>query len=380
MTFTMSHEWEDLKTQTTPLQIGPFHRALPGPFLLHLEMDGERIVGSKAETGFLFRDLERTMESKPWETAVVFADRLDSETSVFGEWVYLMAVEQLGPLTPPLRAQQIRVLLSEMTRVSAHLAFLARMARACDFQTAEHFLLRDRERWLDLFELQTGARFCHHFFRLGGVAHDVTDGFVERILEACDLMQLQLKEIRDLMVFHPAFMDRVGYMAVLPQDRAKTLGLSGPTVRASQIPLDIRKTQPYGIYSQLNWEMVLGSGEGGMPGDAHDRVWVRIEEIGQSLKLMRQVCAQLEVGPFRQAIENNFKIPAGEAYARIESTRGTLTCHVVSNGGPTPLRVQFQTPSTQTFEVLPELLQGERLEDLGIVLASFDISVSEADR
>jgi NADH-quinone oxidoreductase subunit D len=275
---------------------------------------------------------------------VVLADRLDAEASVFGEWAYLLALEQLIQMSIPPRAQQIRVLLSEMSRVSSHLAYLTRMARACRFQTAEHFLLRDRERWLDLFELQTGVRFCHHFFRWGGVAHDVTDGFVERVLDACDLMQLRLKELRDLFVYHPAFMNRVTYLAVLPIDEAKKMGLSGPNLRASQEPFDIRKAHPYGVYSTLHWEIPVGRGEFGMPGDTHERIVIRVDEIAQSLNLMRQVCDQLQVGPYLEEVPK--KVPPGEAFSRVESPRGTLACHLVSNGGETPLlygQLKFQT-------------------------------------
>ena len=374
------NQWEDLKTEPTNLVLGPFHRALPGPIILNMKMDGERIVDVQVENGFLFRGIEKTMESKSWDTAIVFADRLEPETSLFCEWVYVQAVEQICKWTVPERAEQIRTMLAEMSRVASHLSFFAKMAQACEFQTAMHFALRDRERWLDLFELQTGVRFGQNFFRLGGVAHDVSEGFVDRVVEACDLMQARLKEMRDLVLFHAAFMQRVGYLAVLPQDRATALGLSGPNVRASQVISDVRKTHPYGVYANLQWNIPIGIGECGLPGDVHDRVWVRVEEIEQSLNILRQLSERLQVGPFTLRKDTKLSVPSGEGFARVESPRGTLACHVVSDAGKTPMRVQFQTPSQQALEVLPELLRGERIEDVGVVLASFDISVAEADR
>lgn len=372
--------WEDLKTEPTQLSLGPYHRALPGPMVLKLQMDGERMVDVEVETGFLHRGIEATMQAQTWDAALVFADRLEPEASVFAEWAYVQAVEQIHQIEVPPRAEQIRTLLAEMSRISSHLAFFARLAKACEFSTAMHFALRDRERWLDLFELQSGVRFCVHALRVGGVGHDVSDGFVDRVLDTCDLMQVRLKELRDLVLFHAAFMQRVGYLAVLPQDRAQALGLTGPNARGSQLSVDVRKQHPHGVYERLQWEVPLGVGESGLPGDVHDRAWVRAEEIEQSLLMIRQVCERLTVGPFQAKPASTSAPPSGEGLGRVESPRGRLFCHVVSSGKEQPMRVQFQTPSQQVLAVLPELLRGERIEDVGVILASFDISIAEADR
>ncbi len=370
-----------LGTDLTSWVIGPYHSALPGPIRLHLSLDGEVIAAGRVERGFLHRGLEKTLELHPWQAAISYADRLDPEGSAFGELALCLAVEEIGEIPVPLRAQAIRVLLCELNRVSCHLGYIARMANSVGADTMIHYVLRDREKILDLFELLSGARFSVNFLRFGGVIADVTEGFIERVLEICELIRLRLKEYNDLFSFNHAFLKRTAGIGVIRVEDARRFGVTGPNARACGISLDVRKLHPYSGYQQIDFETPIGRGEGGTVGDAHDRFLIRLREIAQSLEILKHVAETLPAGDFASTrIGKEFTVPQGEAYARVESARGMLGCHVVSDGSERPCRVQFRVPSIAQLDITPELIRGSRVEDLPVILASLDIGVAEADR
>jgi NADH-quinone oxidoreductase subunit D len=372
---------ESLKTDTTQWVIGPYHAALPGPLRLHIELDGEVVLGARVERGFAHRGLEKSMERRTWLQSLNVAGRLDPEGSVFGELAYAMAVEALGEIEIPLRAQGVRVVISELARVSGHLHFVGRLARQVGAETLFHYAFRDREKILDLFELLTGARHSLGFMRFGGVAAEVTDGFIERVLDFCDLIQIRFKEYNDLFSFSQALIGRTASVGVLDPELGRSAGVTGPNIRASGIYMDVRKQIPYCGYQQIDFDVSLGRGEVGQLGDTHDRLIVRIREIAASIRILRQVCESMPGGPYRGgALDPDFSLPAGEGYARVESARGMLNCHVVSEGGKAPARVSFRTPTQAALVVLPKLVEGTRLEDLPIILESLDLSMAEADK
>ena len=372
---------ESLRTDTTHWVIGPYHAALPGPFRLHLELDGEVILGARVERGFAHRGLEKSMVRRTWLQGLNVAARLDPEGSAFGELAYVMAVEAMSEIEIPLRAQGIRVVTSELTRISGHLHFVGKLARQAGSETLFHYAFRDREKILDLFELLTGARHSLGFLRFGGVAAEVTDGFIERVLDFCDLIQIRFKEYNDLFSFSRALVGRTASVGVLESEVARRAGVTGPNIRASGVSLDVRKQIPYCGYQQIDFDVPLGHGEVGTTGDSHDRLIVRIREIASSVGILRQVCENMPGGPFRLgALDPDFSVPPGEGYARVESSRGMLSCHTVSEGGTSPARVSFRTPTQAALEVLPVLVEGARLEDLPIILESLDLSIAEADK
>ena len=372
---------ELLKTDFTLWEMGPFHSALPGPMKLKLTLDGEVIAHAETETGFAHRGVEKSLELHPWHSSMVYADRLDADGAVFTEFAYCLAGEELGQLEVPARGQAIRVLLSELARVSSHLLFLVKVARSVGAQALIHYALRDRERILDLFELLTGARHSINFMRFGGVAADVTDGFVERVLEATVVLRERIKEYNDLFTFNHTFIKRAAGTGILTREVALEAGVSGPNARAAGISVDVRKDQPYSGYERLDFEVPEGHGEAGFLGDVHDRLLLRLREMAQSLSLLGDVCESLPEGDFcALRTDRDFTIPRGESYARIEGSRGRLGCYLVSDGERFPLRVQFRGPSTATLSCLPVFLRGVRLEDLPLVLASFDLSIPEVDK
>jgi NADH-quinone oxidoreductase subunit D len=382
-----------MKSASSTLSMGPFHPSLPGPMKLGLEIEGEVVVRSRVESGFAHRGVERCIETRPWISAVAYADRLDPEASAFAELALCLAVEEILGTEVPDRAKMIRVAVCELTRISAHLGFLVKMSETCGAKTFSHYVLRDRERVLDLFELLTGTRFLHNYFRFGGVVVDVTEGFVERVLEVCDLMLVRLKEYNDLLTYNETFLRRTRGLAPLPAAWIKRYGVTGPNARASGVAFDVRKALPYSGYERAQFGVpVLSSNrnadsEGGAAqqagpgGDAHSRFVIRLQEIPQSVAILRQLLESLPGGEFEGArADREVQIPRGEAYARVESSRGLLACYVASDGGPTPLRVQFRVPSAGHLRIVEPMLHGVQLQDVPVAIASLGISIAEADR
>ena len=362
-------------------KLGPYHAWLPAPMVLRLKLEVETIVQCEVETGFLYKGLEKVMETRSWQAAIVYADHLDPESAVFGELVLCMAVEEMVGLPVPPRAQFVRMILVELTRICAHLAFLVRIAKAVHSEVILHYLLRDREKILDLFELLAGARFSLNFLRFGGVCTDMTEGFLERVLEICDNVHIRMREYNDLFIFNDRFLNRTLYLGVLEPHLVLHCGVTGPNARASGFAWDVRKQSPSMSYEMLDFTIPLGTEQRGFLGDVHDRVVVRLEEMAQSAEILKQLIEAVPSGEYlHEGYAHLDSVAAGEAYVRVESARGVLGCHLVSDGSSSPLRVQFRPPSMAHLMALPSLLQGLSSEDLPLVLASLDIGVAEVDR
>lgn len=365
----------------TSWEIGPYHGALPGPMRLNLRLDGEVIHSGEVETGFIHRGLEKAIELHPWQSSIIYADHVDPENAVFGELALCLAVEEISETVVPPRASVIRVVLCELSRISSHLSYIVRMARAVGNETLIHYVLRDRERILDLFELLTGARFSLGFLRFGGVRADVSEGFIERVIEVCELIHIRLKEYNDLFTFNHAFIMRTKGVGVISQQMVKHFGITGPNARASGMSFDVRKTHPYSGYDSMDFEVPLSKGTGRPIGDAHDRFLLRLREISESLEILKQAVDQVPAGEFLQGrMGFEFRVAAGEAYSRVESPRGLLGCHVVSDGEENPNRVQFRPASLAQINLVPRMVIGIRLEDLPPLLASLDFNIAEVDR
>lgn len=372
---------ETLQSDLTSWRIGPYHPALPGAFGLSLDLDGEIMVDALVETGYLHRGIEKALEKQTWHALIPWVDHLDPEGAAFAELAVCLAVEELAGISVPQRAQAIRLLLCELTRIGVHLGFVARLARAAGSETLLHYTLRDRERIFDLLELLTGARFSIAFLRYGGVSADVTEGFIERVVDVCALLKVRLKEYNDLFTFNRAFVQRAAFVGVLHADKVQELGITGPNARASRVSFDVRKAHPYTGYQLVDFEVPLGEGDAGTVGDIHDRFLMRLKEIYQSVEILRQVAEMLPRGDFTNGkIGADFAVPSGEAYSRVESSRGLFGCHIVGNGTKSPGRIQFRTPTAAVMQVIPSLLSGHRLEDMPLILASLDLCIAEVDR
>ena len=355
--------------------MGPYHPALPKPLRLNFELRGQYVAGVRIERGYLHRGLEKISENLPWRALIAYADHLNPENAISGEMVLCQAVESLWELSVPPRARAIRLILCELGRVSSHLLFLARMARVVGLVSLIHLVLRDRERILDLFELATGARHSLHFLRYGGLATEVTEGFIERVQEVGRLITYRLQEYDDLLGVNPIFTGRTRGIGVLSKPSAARLGLSGPNGRASGILGDVRKQAPYSGYDQLAFEV-----GGDQAGDVAARFAVRRAEIPQSVAMLEQLVGSLPRGAFRTALDPDAAPPAGEAYARVESSGGKLCCYVRADGSARAVRIQYCTPSAAVLEALPEALGGAQVDDIAVILASFHLCVAEVDK
>lgn len=373
---------EVLRTDLTRWTVGPYHALLPGPLRLHLDLDGEVVVQAEVEAGYLHKGFEKTLEMQSWRALPAYADHLDPEAAVFGELLICMAVEKIGGITPPQRAQAIRVILSELARISSHLLGFAKIAASVRSETIVHYVQRDREKILDLFELLTGGRFSHHFLRYGGVHSDITEGFLERVQETIEMLRHRIREYNDIFTFNRAFTERAIGVGVLPQAVVQELAITGPNARGSGVVQDVRKQAPYCDYEKIDFDVPTGGAEAAAHGgDVLDRFLVRLREFEQSMRILKQVCESMPSGPFRESgVGSGYQPPKGESFVRVESPRGLLACHMVSDGERSPSRVQLRTPSLFTLSAIPRLLSGARVEDLGLILASLDMSVAEADR
>jgi len=371
---------EYFETDSTVWQIGPYHQALPGPLRLNVKIDGEIIVGCQFERGFLHRGLEKSFERNSWSSAIAYSDRLDPEAAIFGELVLCLAVEELAGISVPPRTSAMRVILSELTRVSSHLVYVVRFAKTVGAETVTHYILRDREKILDLFELLTGTRFSNNYFRFGGMVKDVTEGFIERVSEVCALIRKRLPEYEDLFIRNQALISRTRGVGVLSYKQARNFGVTGPNVRAAGGIFDVRSAHPY---FHFDWfERREEKWKTARKGDCYDRLLQRINEIQESLSMITSMAEQIPEGDFfsNSGNQDALNIGQGEAYSRVESPRGLLGCHVVSDGSDRPCRIQFRVPSVATLSSISEVVAGARVEDLPVIFASLDIGIAEADR
>ncbi len=363
-------------------EMGPFHVAFPGPIKLKLTLDGEIISRVKIQRGYAHRGIEKIMMSKNWRLLLPLVGRIDPENSSFAELALCMAIEDSLQLEVSDRAQAIRRIVCELNRISSNLKMFVEIAQSVCSETVIHLVLRDREAITDLFESLTGARFCFNFFRYGGVADDVTEGFLDRVLNACELISVRIKEYNDIFSFNYVFLKRSCGVGVIRADQAIDFALTGPNARASAINRDVRKSKPYSGYDKIEFNIPVGNGEYGVKGDCHDRFLIRLREINESIEIIRQSCDSILPGDCFSGpgLSKDLILPEGESYQIVESPRGEFGCHIVSDGSVLPRRIQFKVPSMGHVQVLEEVLVGHCLEDLPIIFASLGVSIAELDR
>jgi NADH-quinone oxidoreductase subunit D len=391
------------QTEHMVLNMGPHHPSTHGVLRLVLELDGEVVVNVAPDIGFLHTGIEKTMESKTYQKAVVLTDRMDYLAPLSNNLCYALAVEKLLGAEIPERAQVARVLLTELTRVQSHLVWLG--THALDLAAMSVFLyaFREREQILDLFELVSGARMMTSYFRVGGLAYPLPADFLPTAATCIDSIGPKLDEYEDLLTNNPLWLERtVGVGAVEPE-AAIAYGLSGANLRASGVNYDVRKMTPYSGYETYDFDVPLGRS-----GDTYDRYQVRMAEMRESLKIARQAWQRLsELGPgpvmtadrkiapppkseITHSMESlihhfklwteGFKPPRGEVYFSIESPRGVLGCYLVSDGSPKPWRVHFRAPSFVNLQSLAHMAKGRLVADLVALIASLDPVLGEVDR
>ncbi len=365
-----------IKSEPFILNIGPQHPSTHGVFRVKVTVDGERILDAEMIMGYLHRSMEKLAEERTYTQNIPFTDRTDYLSSMSNNLGYCLAVEKLAGVEVPERGQCIRVIMSELQRLASHC--MASGAFANDtgaWQTPVMWAFREREKILDLFEMTSGARLTCNYMRIGGVSFDLPKDFVARTRELVSTFPTFIDELEGLLSGNEIFIARTRGVAVIPPDLAINASLSGPMLRGSGIAWDIRKADPYCGYEKYDFEIPFG-----YQGDSFDRFIVRLEEMRQSVKIIKQALDMLPGGPHSTEVPLALRPPAGEAYARVEGSRGELGYYLVSDEGPSPYRFHIRAPSFINLSVLKQMTVGGTIADAIVALGSVDVVVGEIDR
>ena len=393
---------EPTEDQTMILNMGPQHPSTHGVLRLMLELEGETVLRSKPVIGYLHTGMEKTGETLTYLQGPTNVTRMDYAAPLFNELVFSQATETLLGIDEdiPPRAQWIRMLLCELNRMSSHLLFLATNGLDLGAVSMMLFGWREREETLRLLEMITGLRMNHNFIRPGGVAADLPDGWRDGVLRVLDLCAPRLDEYDELLTGQPIFRARLQGVGVITADEAIALGATGPILRSTGVPWDLRKDAPYLFYDQVEFAAVVGS-----YGDAFDRYAIRLNEVRESMAIVRQILDALPPGDYRiqdrkvtpppraridesmealihhfKIFTEGFKVPEGEVYCAVESPRGELGCYMVSDGTAVPYRMRIRGPSFVNVQALPHMLRGGLIADAVAVISSVDPIMGETDR
>lgn len=360
--------------KTIWINMGPQHPSTHGVFRMQLQLDAERVIGCVPHLGYLHRGWEKLVEDRTYMQIIPLTDRLHYINSIQNELVFCMAVEKLLEIEVPKRAQYIRVLLCEMQRISNHLIAFASFGMDMGALTPFFYGLRDREMLIDLLEMITGARLTTNFVRVGGIKDDIPDGFIEETMQFVEAFPPKVDEYEQLITGNEIVAIRTKNVGVLDRGDAIDLAVSGPVLRATGVKFDLRKSEPYSSYENFDFEIPVGKN-----GDAFDRYKVRIEEMRQSTKIIKQIAERLPEGDIRAEVPRTLK-PEGEIYTRIESSLGELGLYLVADGSPMPGRIKIRPPSYVNLRALPVMLKGALIGDVIMTLSTIDLCMGEVDR
>jgi NADH:ubiquinone oxidoreductase subunit D/NADH:ubiquinone oxidoreductase subunit C len=369
---------KDLDTEMLIINLGPQHPSTHGVFRMAALLDGESIVDLKPAFGYLHRNHEKIGERNTFLQNMPFTDRLDYISSMSNNFSYALAVEKLMGVKPPERAEYIRVIMAELTRIASHFmstGFLLNDLGA--FFTPALYALKERELILDVFEAVSGSRMMCNYFRFGGVVRDLPSGIPEAIRNlAFKRLPAKVDELDHLLTDNEIVRSRCMGIGVLTGEEAINLSATGPILRASGVPYDIRRADPYSIYDRFEFNIPVL-----YHGDIYDRYLIRIEEMRQSVRIIQQAITQIPEGPiFEGRSQYQVKVPAGEAYGRVEAPKGELGFYVVSNGQPNPWRYHVRAPSFINLTSLRTMCLNQKVADVVAILGSIDIVLGEVDR
>ncbi|WP_347487828.1 NADH-quinone oxidoreductase subunit D [Desulfoscipio sp. XC116] len=363
-----------MKTQTYTLNLGPQHPSTHGVFRIILELDGETVVKATAVPGYLHRGVEKLAEARTYTQVIPYTDRMDYVASMLMNWGYVQAVEKLMGIEVPERAEYIRVIVGELSRIASHMIAVGAMGADIGALTAFTYTFRDREYILDLLEMVSGSRLTFSYFRIGGVAADFPEEFYSAAKKFLDELPGMCDEYDGLITGNEIFQTRTKHVGIITPETGINYSLSGPTLRGSGVNYDLRKVRPYSVYDRFDFDIPLGK-----DGDCFDRFWIRIEEMRQSKRIIEQALEQIPEGLIRAKVPKVIKPPVGDAYAEIESSKGIYGAYVVSDGSPKPYRVHFRRPSFINLGYLEKLCEGWLLADVIAIFASIDVVVGEVD-
>ncbi len=367
-------------TEEMELNMGPQHPSTHGVIRLVLKTDGEVVERVIPDVGYLHRSIEKIAERNTYMGFMPYTDRVDYLSAMHANAGWAMAVEELAGIEVPERAEYIRVIVQELNRIISHIIAVGTYAMDIGAFTPFVYMLRERERINDLIESVCGARLTYNYVWIGGVSHDVPVGFQEKVIEFLDHFDKVLKEFDRLISFNEIFVRRLANVGVITPEKAKHFGLVGPNLRGSGINWDLRKHKPYSIYDKLEFDVIVGQGWKGQLGDSFDRFYCRVLEMGQSSSLIRQAVKMMPEGEIRAKVARKLKPPIGEVSSHIESSRGDMHYHVISDGSSSPYRVKIRTGSFNAMTPLEEIVPGMLIADVVAFFASLDVVAPEIDR
>jgi len=369
-----------LGTETDRLEVamGPHHPSTHGVFRMDVVLEGETVVKLKPVFGYLHRNHEKIAESTSYLGSMPYTDRLDYFCSLTNNWAYALAVEKLTGLQPPERAEYLRVITAELTRLQNHTCLIGFLVQDMGaLGTPLMYAFREREKILDLFEQLTGARMMCNYMRFGGCRCDAPPGWLDRVQQVVAEYPRFLDEYEKLFTENEILMARTQGVGALPAALAVNAGITGPMLRASGVNYDLRKVDRYGIYDRFQFQVPLGD-----HGDVYDRYMIRLLEMRESVKILQQALRDIPSGPVMdpKAKIRGFRPKPGEAYGRIEAPKGELGFYLISDGGPNPYRYRVRPPSFINLTVLEDMCVGHKVADVVIILGSVDIVLGEVDR
>jgi NADH-quinone oxidoreductase subunit D len=365
-----------LSTEPFVVNIGPQHPSTHGVFRMRLTLDGERIIDAEMVVGYLHRSLEKLAEERTYTQNIPFTDRMDYLSAMSNNLGYCMAVEKLAGIRVPERGEYLRVIMAELQRIANHSMAIGTFINDCGaWQTPLMYMLAEREKILDLFEMTCGARLTCNYMRIGGVAFDIPDEFLPAAQALVADLPGKIEGYERLLLQNEILISRARGCGVIPRDLAISASLSGPMLRASGVAWDLRKADPYSVYDRMQFGVPAGAN-----GDAYDRFLVRMEEMKQSTEIVRQALRDLPGGPSKVDVPLSILPPVGEAYARVESPKGELGYYIISDGGTAPYRFHVRAPSFINLSVLREMVVGSTVADAIVAFGSIDIVLGEVDR
>jgi len=388
------------QTETMVLNLGPQHPSTHGVLRVVLELDGEIIVKADPDIGYLHRGIEKMCEFRTYHQCLPLTDRIDYLAGSANNLGFVLAVEKLLGVEVPKRTQYIRVMIAEMTRISSHLFWLGTHGHDLGAMTPLFYAFREREKLMDLFEMVWGGRLFPLYFRIGGLAADLPEGFTDQVAEFVETFPKKIEDYENLLTYNRIWIARTKGVGVMTPDEVLDWGWSGPMARGSGVDWDLRRDYPYSSYEDFDFVVPLGKN-----GDTYDRYLVRMEEMRQSNRIIRQALENLPSGDINvadprialppkervynniEALINHFLIieegvipPVGEVYQAIEAPKGELGFYIVSDGSGHPFRVKIRAPSFANLAALGKLAKGRLLSDLIAIIGTMDIVLADVDR
>lgn len=370
----------DLRSEEMLINMGPQHPSSHGVLNVKLTLDGEIVKDAVPNIGYLHRCFEKHAENLTYTQIIPYTDRLDYVSSMNNNLGYCATLEKLLEVEVPERAEYLRVMVAELNRIASHM--LAYGSYGLDMGAFTPFLyaFRDREIILDLFEELCGARLTFNYMRIGGVSRDASPELLKRTGEFVDYFEPWIKKYNDLLTYNKILIARTANIAVMSPEMAISYGVTGPNLRGSGVKWDLRKDDPYSIYDRFDFAIPVGNGEVGSVGDNWDRYRVRMWEMEESVKIIRQVLEQIPEGDIMAKMRASIRPPEGEIYMRTETPRGDLGFYIISDGSPKPYRVKVRSPAFTAMSAFRELCRGLMIADIMATLGSLDIVMGEIDR